>query len=163
MTKHLVLCLAIGLTACAAQEPRADSCPTVVITYAGIARVDGMTYGRFQINPHGSRPLQLLLASADRRLYARAATAEVRRIGEQAWRSFNVILEEVAPPAARLSIAPGEAMTVLFDGDGAFMPGAISAGEEFSIIVRDVQGCAHRSVPFRPGVNGAAAGDREAE
>lgn len=52
---------------------------------------------------------------------------------------------------------------MLFDGDGAFLSGAISAGEEFSIIVRDVQGCAHRSVPFQPGVNGAAAGDREAE
>ena len=40
-------------------------------------------------------------------------------------------------------------MTVLFDGDGAFLPGATSAGEEFSIIVRDAQGSAYRSIPFQ--------------
>lgn len=44
---------------------------------------------------------------------------------------------------------PGEPVTVLFDGDGAFLPGATSAGEEFSIIVRDAQRCAYRSVPFQ--------------
>ncbi len=44
---------------------------------------------------------------------------------------------------------PGEPGTVLFDGDGAFLPGASTTAEEFSIIVRDVHGFAHRSVPFQ--------------
>ncbi|MDZ7476518.1 adhesin, partial [Stenotrophomonas pavanii] len=83
-------------------------------------------------------------------LYPRTARAEMRRTGEDAWRPYNVILEEITPGAIGLSIGQGEQRSVLFDGDGLFLPGRSSAGEEYSMVVRDAAGCEHRSVTFIP-------------
>ena len=74
----------------------------------------------------------------------------MRRTGEDAWRPYNVILEEITPGAIGLSIGQDEQQSVLFDGDGLFLPGASSAGANYSIVVQDTAGCEHRSATFIP-------------
>ncbi|MBH1831153.1 adhesin [Stenotrophomonas maltophilia] len=149
MKRLTAFCLVVALTSCAAHPNRTTKCPPAHFTYVGTERVDGLTYGRFQITHNADQPLQLWVDER-RRLNSRTARAEMRRKGEDAWRPYNVILEEITPGAIGLSIGQGEQQSVLFDGDGVFLPGQSSAGEEYSMVVRDVAGCEHRSATFIP-------------
>ncbi|EMF61829.1 Hypothetical protein EPM1_1151 [Stenotrophomonas maltophilia EPM1] len=49
-----------------------------------------------------------------------------------------------------MSIGQDEQQSVLFDGDGLFLPGASSAGANYSIVVQDAADCEHRSATFIP-------------
>ncbi|WP_171957668.1 adhesin [Stenotrophomonas maltophilia] len=148
--KHLnAFCLVVALTSCAAHPNRTTKCPPAHFTYVGTESVDGLTYGRFQVTHNADQPLQLWVDER-RRLNPRTARAEMRRTGEDAWRPYNVILEEITPGAIGLSIGQDEQQSVLFDGDGMFLPGASSAGANYSIVVQDAAGCEHRSATFIP-------------
>ncbi|KOO83068.1 hypothetical protein [Stenotrophomonas maltophilia] len=149
MKRLTAFCLVVALASCAVHPNRTTKCPRADLTYVGTERVDGLTYGRFQVTHNAGQPLQLWVDER-RRLYPRTARAEMRRTGEDAWRPYNVILEEITPGAIGLSIGQGEQRSVLFDGDGLFLPGRSSAGEEYSMVVRDAAGCEHRSVTFIP-------------
>lgn len=145
MKRLTAFCLVVALTSCAAHPNRTTKCPPAHFTYVGTERVGGLTYGRFQITHNADQPLQLWVDER-RRLNSRTARAEMSRTGEDAWRPYNVILEEITPGA----IGQGEQQSVLFDGDGLFLPGASSAGANYSIVVQDTAGCEHRSATFIP-------------
>ena len=148
--KHLnAFCLVVALTSCAAHPNRTTKCQPVHFTYVGTESVDGLTYGRFQVTHNADQPLQLWVDER-RRLNSRTARAEMRCTGEDAWRPYNVILEEITPGAIGVSIGQDEQQSVLFDGDGLFLPGASSAGANYSIVVQDAAGCEHRSATFIP-------------
>ncbi|WP_182266864.1 adhesin [Stenotrophomonas maltophilia] len=149
MKRLTAFCLVVALASCAAHPNRITKCPQAYLTYIGTERVDGLTYGRFRITHNADQPLQLWVDER-RRLNARTARAEMRRTGEDAWRPYNVILEEITPGAIGLSIGQGEQQSVLFDGDGVFLSGQSSADAEYSIVVWDIAGCEHRSASFIP-------------
>lgn len=149
MKRLTAFCLVVALTSCAAHPNRTTKCPPAHFTYVGTERVDGLTYGRFQVTHNADQPLQLWVDER-RRLNSRTARAEMRRTGGDAWRPYNVILEEITPGAIGLSIGQGEQQSVLFDGDGVFLPGQSSADTEYSIVVRDAAGCEHRTASFIP-------------
>lgn len=151
MIRKIVLLLAVGLTACASHPAGAVQCSQATITYVGDATESGMTLGRFQITQRGDGSLRLPLFSADREVHGNAATIWIRDAADQDWRRFNINLDEYAPSTARLVVAPGEVETFLYHGEGAFLPGAVRQGQALSIVVRDLQGCMHRSLPFVPG------------
>ncbi|MBK0011471.1 adhesin [Stenotrophomonas sp. S41] len=153
MIRLAVLLLSASLCACASQPTVAVQCPEATITYVGNATESGVTLGRFQIIQRGGRPLRLPLFSVDREVHGNAATIWIRDAAEQDWRRFNINLEEYAPSTAHLVVAPGEVETFLYHGEGAFLPGAVHEGQALSIVVRDQQGCMHRSLPFVPGAH----------
>ncbi|HEL2984000.1 TPA: adhesin [Stenotrophomonas maltophilia] len=149
MKRLTAFCLAAALTSCAAHPNRTTKCQPAQFTYIGTESIDGLTYGRFQVSHNAGQPLQLWVDER-RRLNSRTARAEMRRTGEDAWRPYNVILEEITPGAIGLSVGQDEQQSVLFDGDGLFLPGASSAGANYSIVVQDAAGCEHRSATFIP-------------
>ena len=150
MIRSIILLLAASLPACASHPAGAVPCPRVTITYTGSETVDAVAHGRFQITTEGAQTLRLPLASVDRQVHAHAVSTDIRDEPDLDWRPFSVVLEEVKPPAADLVAAPGEIETFLYDGKGVFLPGAVQKGQELSIVIRDLQGCAHRSMPFVP-------------
>lgn len=150
MIRLVILILAAGLTACASYPTAAVHCPQVAISYIGSETLDGVAQGRFQITTEGPQSLRLPLANVDRQLYAHAATTDIRKESGANWHPFSAVLEEVKPPVAYLVVAPGEVETFLYDGTGAFLPGAVHQGQELSIVVRDLQACVHRSSSFAP-------------
>ncbi|WP_329893938.1 adhesin [Stenotrophomonas sp. SMYL20] len=150
MIRPIIALLTASLAACASHPADAVQCPEATITYIGSETVDAVVLGRFQISTEGSQALRLPLASVDRQAHAHAVSTDIRDEHGLAWRPFSVVLEELKPPAADLVIARGEIETFLYDGKGAFLPGAVQKGQELSIVVRDLQGCAHRSMPFAP-------------
>jgi len=107
MKRLTAFCLVVALTSCAAHPNRTTKCPPAHFTYVGTERVDGLTYGRFQVTHNADQPLQLWVDER-RRLNSRTARAEMRRTGGDAWRPYNVILEEITPGAIGLSIGQGE-------------------------------------------------------
>jgi hypothetical protein len=91
--------------------------------------VDAVVLGRFQIATEGSQALRLPLASVDRQAHAHAVSTDIRDEHGLAWRPFSVVLEELKPPAADLVVTRGEIETFLYDGKGAFLPGAVHKGQ----------------------------------
>ena len=150
MIRPIIALLTASLAACASPPADAVQCPEATITYIGSETVDTVVLGRFQIATEGSQALRLPLASVDRQAHAHAVSTDIRDEHGLAWRPFSVVLEELKPPAADLVVARGEIETFLYDGKGAFLPGAVHKGQTLSIVVRDLQGCAHRSKPFAP-------------
>jgi len=150
MIRPIILLLTASMAACASHPADAVQCSEATITYIGSETVDTVGLGRFQIATEGSQALRLPLASVDRQAHAHAVATDIRDEHGLAWRPFSVVLEEPKPPAADLVVARGEIETFLYDGKGAFLPGAVQKGQALSIVVRDLQGCTHRSMPFAP-------------
>ncbi|ASE54056.1 TPA: adhesin [Stenotrophomonas maltophilia] len=150
MIRPIILLLTASMAACASHPADAVQCSEATITYIGSETVDTVVLGRFQIATEGSQALRLPLASVDRQAHAHAVSTDIRDEHGLAWRPFSVVLEEPKPPAADLVVARGEIETFLYDGKGAFLPGAVQKGQALSIVVRDLQGCTHRSMPFAP-------------
>lgn len=158
---RFIFLLTASLSACASHPAGVVQCPEATITYLGSETTDASAHGRFQITTEGPQALRVPLASLDRQLHAHAVSTDIRDGHGLAWRPFNVVLDEVMPPVADLVVARGEVEAFLYDGKGAFAPGAVQAGQELSIVVRDLQGCAHRSLPFVPEPPGrGSASDR---
>ena len=162
MVRKIAIFLVAGLAACASHPTAPVQCPQATITYVGSTAATGSIQGRFQITQRGDAPLRLPLFSADREVHGYAATIWVRDAIEPKWHLFNTNLDEYMPSTARLVVAPGEVEWFLYAGEGAFQPGVMRDGQTFSIVVRDLQGCMHRSLPFVPGVSpsGVDAGAR---
>ncbi|MBN5092374.1 adhesin [Stenotrophomonas maltophilia] len=150
MIRPNILLLTASVAACASHPADAVQCPEATITYIRSETVDAVVLGRFQIATEGSQALRLPLASVDRQAHAHAVSTDIRDEHGLAWRPFSVVLEELKPPAADLVVTRGEIEIFLYDGKGAFLPGAVHKGQTLSIVVRDLQGCAHRSKPFAP-------------
>lgn len=147
MIRPIILLLTASLAACASHRADAVRCPEATITYIGIETVDAVVLGRLQITTEKSQVLRPPLTSVYRQAHAHAASTDIRDEHGLGWRPFSVVLEELKPPAADMVVARGEIETFLYDGKGVFLPGAMHKGQELSTVVRDLQGCAHRSMP----------------
>lgn len=153
--KYVLIALLLTLAGCAT----ADSSATVACSESSVsmryldsiaARHSERT-GRFLLTNNSQRPIVLRLQGKDNLTLFAGDTAPLFRNEAGSWENYNIQLDELMPPGAELSLAPGQNATVIFDMNGAFLPANLPAnrGKHFLLDLRLKDGCAVRSDPFR--------------
>lgn len=155
MMKRSVMCLLVVLplacvSSCAIKRSAPNSCSTLDIIYVdNDLGVEGIREGIFSVTNTGRISVKLPLQwGSGRHIDRQYATPEERSSSNGGWRVFNPTLEEVAGWNALLIVKPGQTKKISYHANGLFDESVPANDMEYSIVVRDLAGCAYRSIPF---------------